>query len=68
MPSHLADVLGEEPPAAVNALPAEVLARLAEQIDEARRRQAATMDSSVTAALKGVPLPFRGMVRKALLG
>ena len=67
MPS-LADALGEEPPATVNALPDDVLAHLAEQIEDARRRQAASMNSAVTAALKGVPLPFRGMIRKALLG
>lgn len=67
MPS-LADALGDEPPATVSALPDDVLARLAEHIEEARRRQSATMDSAVTAALNGVPPPFRGMVRKALLG
>lgn len=68
MPSDLADTLGDEPPAAVSALPAAVLTRLATQIEDARRRQAAAMDSAVKSALKGVPLPFRGVVRKALLG
>lgn len=66
--NELAAALGEDPPAAINALPAEVLTRLAGQIEHARRRQAATMETGVKAALKGVPLPFRGMVRKALLG
>ena len=66
--SSLADALGEEPPAAVSALPEDAQARLAHQIEEARGRQAAEMDATVLAALKGVPLPFRGMVRKALLG
>lgn len=68
MPSELADALGEEPPPSVNALPAEVRTRLAVQIEDARRRQAAAIDKSVNAALKAVPLPFRGVVRKALLG
>ena len=68
MSSDLADALGDDPPTAITALPAEVLTRLAGQIEDARRRQAATMDSSVKAALKGVPLPLRGVIRKALLG
>jgi hypothetical protein len=67
--SHcLADVLGEQPPAAVGALPGEVQARLAGQIEDASRRQAAAMEAGVKTALKGVPLPLRGVVRKALLG
>jgi hypothetical protein len=68
MSNDLADALGEDPPAAINALPAQVLTRLAGQVEDARRRQAATMEKSVNAALKGVPLPFRGVIRKALLG
>ncbi len=66
--ADLADALGAEPPRAVSALPAAVLSRLAGQIEDARRRQASAMDTAVTKALKGVPLPFRGVVRKALLG
>ena len=64
----LAEVLGEEPPAAVGALPDQVLDRLAGQIEDASRRQAAAMEAGVKSALKGVPLPLRGVVRKALLG
>jgi hypothetical protein len=64
----LAEVLGEDPPAAVGALPDEVLTRLAGQIEDASRRQAAAMEAGVKTALKGVPLPLRGVVRKALLG
>lgn len=66
--SELVGALGEEPPAAIAALPAEVVTRLAGQIEGARRRQAAAMESGVKTALKGVPLPLRGVVRKALLG
>ncbi|KQY10062.1 hypothetical protein ASD37_06875 [Mycobacterium sp. Root135] len=64
----LAETLGEEPPAAVGALPDEVLTRLAGQIEDASRRQAAAMEAGVKSALKGVPLPLRRVVRKALLG
>jgi hypothetical protein len=64
----LADILGEEPPAGVKVLPAEVLTRLAGQIEDASSRQAAAMEAGVKKALKGVPLPLRGVVRKALLG
>lgn len=68
MPDELAEVLGEQPPAAVGALPPEVRSRLAGQIEAARRRQAEAMETGVKAALKGVPLPLRSVVRKALLG
>ncbi|KAA0091497.1 hypothetical protein CIW49_30485 [Mycolicibacterium sp. P1-18] len=68
MSRPLAEVLGEEPPAAVGALPDEVLTRLAAQVEAASRRQAAAMEAGVKTALKGVPLPMRGVVRKALLG
>lgn len=64
----LAEAIGEEPPAAVGALPDEVLTRLAGQIEDASRRQAAAMEAGVKSALKGVPLPLRGVVRRALLG
>ena len=68
MSSQLADVLGEEPPVAIGALSSEVTSRLAEQIEDARHRQAAAMEAGVKKALKGVPLPLRSVVRKALLG
>ena len=64
----LAEALGEEPPAAVGVLPDEVLNRLAGQIEDASSRRAAAMEAGVKSALNGVPLPLRGVVRKALLG
>ena len=64
----LAAALGEDPPAAVGALPDDVLTHLAGQIEDASRRQAAAMEAGVKSALMGVPLPLRGVVRKALLG
>lgn len=68
MSTELADALGEEPPATVGALPPEVLSRLAGQIEDASRRQAEAMEAGVRKALKGAPLPLRGIIRKALLG
>lgn len=64
----LQDVLGAEPPPGVQALAPEVQERLAALVDDARRRQARLMASSVETAIKGVPLPVRGVVKKALLG
>lgn len=64
----LARVLKAEPPPTVAALPAEVQASLAKGIESARRRQSDIIDEAVVVALKGVPLPVRGIVRKALLG
>jgi hypothetical protein len=60
--------LGAEPPAGVQSLPAAVLTRLAGQIDAARTAQSAKIDESVREAVTGVPLPVRGIVRKALIG
>lgn len=62
----LTNELGAELPAGIAALPEPVLDRLLEQIHAARRRQAEILESSVNTALKGVPLPVRGIVRKAL--
>ncbi|MGI8679964.1 MAG: hypothetical protein ACR2LX_15035 [Jatrophihabitans sp.] len=63
----LAAALRSEPPAAIAALPEDVRTRLAEQIRSARHRQATVVDDAVRTAVKGVPLPVRGIVRKALL-
>lgn len=66
--SPLQRALRADPPAGVAALPAEVQDRLADLVDEARRRQARLMTEAVETAIKGVPLPVRGVVKKALLG
>lgn len=67
-PMTLSEVLGDRPPDSVAALSSQVLERLANQIEQARRHQAEVMAESVRVAVKGVPLPVRGIVRKALLG
>ena len=64
----LSDTLGTPPPASVATLPSEVLRRLTDQICAARTRQNDVMAQSVRVAVDGVPLPVRGIVRKALLG
>lgn len=64
----LTRVLGEPVTDGVAGLPGDTLDRLTEQIAAARVRQSAMLDDAVRQALSGVPLPVRGMVRKALLG
>lgn len=63
----LSALLGELPPA-VAALPEAERHALAELVLRARDRQARTTDQATEVALKGVPLPVRGLIRKALLG
>lgn len=62
----LATELGGELPASVASLPEQVLTRLLEQVHAARRHQAEVLESSVKTAVKGVPLPVRSIVCKAL--
>ncbi len=64
----LTDLLADPPPASVLALPEESRQRLAALLVAARERQQQQGDESVERALKGVPLPVRGLVRKALVG
>lgn len=66
--ADLKAVLGAAPPAAVSALPADVLARLAEQVAVAKKRQQVEMEASVKTAIAGVPFAVRGIVKKALMG
>jgi hypothetical protein len=62
----LTEALGAEPPATVLALPDATLTALAEHLVAARQATAALNKQSVETALRGVPLPVRGVVRKAL--
>ncbi|MDP9116598.1 MAG: hypothetical protein M3O28_04945 [Actinomycetota bacterium] len=57
---ELADIISEVDDAACS--------RLADQIDAACARQLQLIDDAVNAAIRGVPLPVRGLVKKALLG
>ena len=62
----LTEVLRAEPPSTVQALPEEALEALAAQVVAARRANAELNTQAVETALRGVPLPVRGVVRKAL--
>jgi hypothetical protein len=64
----LAELLGGAPPDSVAALPDQTRADLAVQLVAARRAQDAALEGSINAALKAVPLPLRGVVKRVLLG
>lgn len=61
-------LLGADPPASVLALDPAARAELAELVRDARRRQTRSMEEAFTAALRHVPFPVRGIVKKVLLG
>ena len=65
--ADLAAVLGATPPDAISGLPAQVRARLAEQIAAAKKRGQAETEASVEKAIAGVPFAVRGIVKKAVL-
>ena len=60
--------LGATPPPSVGALTPEEQARLTEIIRGARRKQAQDLAEAFDAALKHIPFPIRGLVKKTLLG
>ncbi len=62
----LTRALGGAPPDTVAALPDAVLARLTEQIEHGRAEHERAGMRAIEQAFKGVPLPFRAIVRKAL--
>ena len=64
----LAELLGEEPPASIAALSEADRGALAAVIAEARRKQAGDLQDAFGEALRHVPFPVRGIVRKVLLG
>ncbi len=66
MKDPLIAVLRAEPPASVLALPDDVRAGLAEQIVAAKKHQGELVVEAEARALGGVPLPLRGIVKKAL--
>jgi hypothetical protein len=59
--------LGATPPPGISALPAADQQRIAELVAHARRKQATDLAKSFEAALKHVPFPVRGLVKKTLL-
>jgi hypothetical protein len=65
---RLASLLGADLPEDVRTLPDAVLDRLAGQIERARLEQDRLIAEAVDSAIRGVPLPVRGIVRKTLRG
>lgn len=68
MSKELADVLGDEPPVAIAALPEADRHALVAVIEAARERQAADLAESFTRTLRHIPFPLRGVVKKVLIG
>jgi hypothetical protein len=64
----LAELLGDEPPESVAALSGGALELLAAQLLAAHKAQDVALEASINSALKAVPLPLRGVVKKVLLG
>jgi hypothetical protein len=65
---RLRDFLGAELPEGISALPDADRDALTAVILDARARQARGLQEALGAALKHVPLPLRGIVRKVLIG
>jgi hypothetical protein len=61
---ELARVLGTRPPAGLRALKLEDRAHLAAAIESAHERQIAAVAEATDKALKHVPRPLRGTVRR----
>ena len=65
---RLVQLLGGEPPAGITALGSVDQQRLVEIVSAARKKQSRDLAASFEAALKHVPFPVRGLVKKTLLG
>ena len=66
--ARLHAVLGGDPPAGVAALAEADRAALADVLEDARRRQAASLEEAFSATLRHVPFPIRKIVKKVLVG
>jgi hypothetical protein len=65
---RLRELLGAEPPGSVSSLDVGARSALVELLEDSRRRQTQSLEDAFTAALKQVPFPVRGIVKKVLLG
>lgn len=65
-PDALTRALGGPPPDPVAALPEAVRDRLAGQIEHGRAAHERAGLDAIERALRGVPLPFRSILKKAL--
>ena len=64
---RLVQLLGTQPPASIAALSPDDQARVVDLIAGARKKQTRDLAESFEAALKHVPFPVRGLVKKTLL-
>ena len=65
---RLREFLGGEPPDGISSLPDPARDALIEIVLGARKRQAQSLQAALAAALKHIPLPLRGIVKKVLIG
>lgn len=65
---ELARLLGVQPPESVRGLDDAARVELAAVLRESRQRQQRGLEDAFTAALRHVPFPVRGIVKKVLLG
>ncbi len=66
--ARLRKLLVAQPPASVLALPEADRTALAEVLADGHRAQARSLEQAFTAALKHVPFPVCGIVKKMLTG
>jgi hypothetical protein len=65
---ELHELLGAPPPESVRALDAAARASLLAVLRESRERQNRALEDAFATALRHVPFPVRGIVKKVLLG
>lgn len=63
---QLTHVLGSSPPVGTARVDDATVARLVEAVRDARQQQAEALVAAVDEALRHVPFPLRGVVRKVL--
>lgn len=66
--ARLRALLGGDPPESVRGLGTEQREAFAALVDDARQRQARALQDALTAAMRHVPYPVRGILRKVLFG
>ncbi|CAN5495081.1 hypothetical protein BH23ACT9_BH23ACT9_04470 [soil metagenome] len=64
--SELARVLGAEPPASLDTLDPGVLSHLTEAVLAESRRQEQALGAAVDNALRLIPRPLRGVVKRLI--
>jgi hypothetical protein len=65
---ELVRLLGTQPPESISALNGPARAELVAVLRESRQRQQRGLEDAFATALRHVPFPVRGIVKKVLLG